>query len=316
MLCVLPLFHVSAQIISTIGPLYGNGEIVLTKKFSSSNFWEIIDKYKVNIVNVVPTILFDLLNKKGYSKYAISSLDRILCGAAPLPIEIAKRFEEIFKVPIVETYGLTEGTCCSCSNTKKNRKLGSIGLPLNINKVKIFDEKNMELEPNQIGEIVISGKNVFEGYLGMKEETNKIIVDGWLHSGDLGYKDESGYIFLTGRKKDIINRGGEKISPREIEEIAYRNPIIRNAVAVGIKDLRYGERIGLVIEITKNIGMNEKTKTEIKAYFQENLAFFKCPEYIFFIEELGLDSIPLGSSGKILRKIIADKVNKLMSENA
>jgi long-chain acyl-CoA synthetase len=314
MMCVLPLFHVSAQIISTMAPLYAGGSIVLTEKFSASNFWRIIEKYKVNIANVVPTILFDLLNRKDHLDYDISSLNKILCGAAPLPIEIMKEFEKRFNIPVVETYGLTEGTCCSCANTVEKKKPGSVGIPLDINTVSIFDENDRELPPYEIGEIVIRGENVFKGYLNMPEETAKILRGGWLHTGDLGYKDDEGYIFITGRKKDIINRGGEKISPREIEEILYKHPLVKTAVVVRIKDRKYGERVGAVLSLRENT-QNEGIKKEIREYCRANLASFKCPEDIFFIEELGLSEIPKGPSGKIIRKVLEDKIDMYFLEN-
>ncbi len=177
-----------------------------------------------------------------------SSLRYVICGAAPLPLDIFERFEETFDLRILEGYGLTEATCVSSLNPYWGiRKVGSIGLPLRGQPMKIVDENMNELPPRELGEIVVKGPNVMQGYYNNPEATAETIVDGWVRTGDVGYMDEDGYFFIVDRKKEMIIRGGENIYPREIEEVLFTHPKIAEAAVIGRPDPIWGEEVVAII---------------------------------------------------------------------
>jgi long-chain acyl-CoA synthetase len=316
MLCTLPLFHVSAQIISVLSVFYSGGDVVVVKKFSSKSFWNIIKKYEVNVTNVVPTILIHLLNttRHSFRRLKPTSLTRILCGAAPLPVEVIKKFEKTFEIPIVQTYGLTEGTCVSTSNPiePSKRKLSSVGLPLSINEVIIVDERGRKLAPFKVGEVCIKGENVFCGYLNDPLLTKDVLKDGWLYTGDLGYMDEENFLYLVGRKKEVINRGGEKISPIEIENVVYQIPEVLKVLAVGVEDEIYGEHPALVIECKPGIRLTPGLKRKIREHCVKSLATFKQPKEILSVKSLGWTRIPSTPSGKFLRREVKERLNQYL----
>jgi acyl-CoA synthetase (AMP-forming)/AMP-acid ligase II len=318
MLCVLPLFHVSGQIISVLAVFYGGGSVVIAKKFSTKFFWQTVKNYEVNVVNVVPTILIYLLNKSTHHFQRLKpfSLSRILCGAAPLPVEVIKKFEKVFRIPIVQTYGLTEGTCVSTSNPIEplKRRLASVGQPLPINQVIIVNERGEEQPPFKIGEVCIRGNNVFRGYLNAKSLTRSVLKNGWLHTGDLGYMDEERFLYLVGRKKEMINRGGEKISPIEIENVVHKLTEIAKVVAVGVEDKIYGEHPAIVVECKPRYKLTPQLMYKIKEHCSRLLAKFKQPQEIVSIKSLGWANIPCSPSGKFLRGLIKERLNEYLKK--
>lgn len=305
-MCILPLFHVNGEVVTVITPLYYGGSVVMPKKFSASRFWQTIEKYRVNWFSAVPTNLTILLNTPvDLEKLDLSSLRFAICGAAPLPVEVQKNFERRFGIYIIEGYGLSETTCYSSFNPhppkgeealgegNQYRRFGSIGLPVG-NEMKIFDEEDRELPAGERGEIVIRGENVMKGYFKRPEANEEAFRNGWFHTGDIGYRDQDGYFYITDRKKDMIIRGGENIYPREIDEVLYQHPKVRDAATVGIPDPKYGEEVRSFIVLKEG---TEATAEELIRYCHKRLAAYKCPKEIIFVEE-----IPKGPSGKLLRR--------------
>jgi len=294
MLIFLPLFHVNAMLTSTYCIAWGH-QMVLRRKFSASEFWEVVDEYKVNFWSAVPAVYQILLTDPGRQKYDLSSLQFGICGAAPLTEETMRNFEETFGIPIVEGYGLTEATCASTLNPRDGvRKVGSIGKALPGQDVKILDDDGNEPGPGQTGEICIGGDVVMKGYFNRPEETAEAVVDGYLHTGDVGYMDKDGYFFIVDRKKDMIIRGGENIYPKEIDNLLATHPKIREAATIGVPDKTMGEEVKVFVIAADN-GL---TEDEVIEFCRENLAQFKVPKFV----EIMSEDFPRSPVGKVLKK--------------
>ncbi|MGA9120841.1 MAG: class I adenylate-forming enzyme family protein [Bacteroidota bacterium] len=309
MMCVLPLHHVNGIVVTVITPLYGGSTIVLNQKFHPDRFFERISAERVAIVSVVPTILQFLLHAKlDMAAYKMASFRHLICGAGPLTVELAAKFEHTFKIPIIHGYGLSETTCYSCflpidldpaTHRAWMMKHGfpSIGLPLPINEMAIFDGEGNALDEGQRGEIVIRGHNVMERYLKNPEVNDETFRDGWFRSGDEGFflYDEEGrkFFFITGRIKELIIRGGVNISPFEIDEVLMRVPGISAAIAVGFDNDWYGEEVGAMV-IPKSDA--QVSIEQILAFCRKHLPFTKAPKVVVFAQEL-----PVTSTGKYQR---------------
>ncbi len=295
---ILPLFHCNAQIVTIMAPLIIGASSILTPGFSAQTHWETVAKYKATTFSCVPTVLSILL-KMPHENLDLSSLKFLICGAAPLPVEVFREFENTFKCKIVEGYGLTEATCASSVNplpteTEDRRKIGSIGLPLPGNDMKIVDSTGNEVSPNTKGEIIIKGDNVMKEYFKNPEANAETLKDGWLYTGDIGLMDDDGFFYITDRKKDMIIRGGENIYPREIEEVLYSHPAVSLATVIGVWDKIYGElpKAFIVLKEGKSV-----TNEQIIEYCFKNLADFKVPKYVEFREDL-----PKTPTGKIMKQ--------------
>jgi len=297
-LCFLPLFHVNAMLTCTSALEKGH-QIILRKQFSASEFWEVVEKYKVNFWSAVPAVYQILLSDPTRQKFDLSSLEFGICGAAPLTQETMTNFQDTFKIPIVEGYGLTEGTCVSTINPRVGvRKIGSIGLALPGQEVLIVDEHNKEVPTGERGEIVIKGDNVMKGYYNKPEETAKTIINGYLHTGDVGVKDADGYIFIVDRMKDMIIRGGENIYPKEIDNLLAGHPKISEAATVGVPDKTMGEEIKVFVVAEDDT----LTEEEVIEYCKEKLASFKVPKYV----EIMSEDFPRSPIGKVLKKTLRE----------
>ncbi len=304
-LCVMPLFHINAQIVTVLTPLYHGGSVVLPERFSVTRFFPLINYYGATYVGTVATMLSMLLNKAGPREAAESKLKIVFCGSAPVPAEVLEKFEKTFQVPVIEGYGMTETSCRSTFNplpppdalklgeNDGYRKIGSVGLPLG-NEMLVLDDHDNPLGPGEIGEIVIRGPNVTKGYYKDRVSTAKVMRGGWFYSGDLGYYDEDGYFYIVDRKNDMIIRGGENIYPREIEEVLYTHPAVRDAACIGIPDQLYGEEVAAFVVLKDTARAAEE---ELVSFCRERLAAYKCPKKVTIVEE-----IPKSSSGKLLRK--------------
>lgn len=300
-MCVLPLFHVNGQVVTTLSTFMSGASLVLAPKFSASTFFEDAKKHQITAFSAVPTIYAMLLNHPDAHGEDLSSLRFCICGAAPMPVELFKNFEAKFNAKILEGYGLSEGTCASTVNPiDGTRKIGSIGLPLKGQTVKIFDNNDKELPPNQTGEIVIKGPNVMQGYYKNEQASAETLKNSWLHSGDLGCLDDEGYVYITGRKKEMIIRGGENIYPKEIEEVLYRYDKILEAAVVGIPDKIYGEEVFAFIHPKEKQTITEE---EIIEYTKQHLANYKCPKKIVVTNK----PLPKTATGKIQKHVIRDE---------
>lgn len=305
LLCFLPLFHIEAQVVSLLLSLYCGGSVALARRFSSSRFWHSVAKYKVTVASVVPTIITILLNVERPPGLDFSSFSRVICSAAPLPVNVMQQWEERYKVPIVEGYGLSETTCYATFNPliMNKRKPGSAGLALDCNEIAIMDDGLNILGTNQHGEVVVRGANVFVGYHRNPLATDEAFKGGWFHTGDIGYVDDDGFLFIVDRKKDMINRGGQKIFPREVDEVLYSHPSVKDACALGIPDEKYGEEVVAFIELRDGSSVSQQ---EIIQFCLESLADYKVPKEILFLHEM-----PRGPSGKLLRRLLREEYMKI-----
>lgn len=292
-LCILPLFHVNGQVVTTLGPLYAGGSMVLMEKFSPGDFFTTLERFRATAFSAVPTIYAILLNAREAEARDrdLSSLRFCICGAAPMPAALFQKFEEKFSAFILEGYGLSEGTCVSSVNPLGKRKIGSIGRSLPSQEMEIFNDRDEALPAGEVGEIVLRGENVMAGYFKNQAATEEALRGGWLHTGDLGYRDEEGYFFIAGRKKEMIIRGGENIYPKEIEEVLYRHPGVLEAAVVGLPDPVWGEEVAAFIIAKADVAL---TAEAMVSYCQAHLAAFKCPKEVFFVR-----TFPKTATGKI-----------------
>jgi acyl-CoA synthetase (AMP-forming)/AMP-acid ligase II len=292
-LCILPLFHINGMVVTLITSMLAGTSLVLPKKFSSHHFWQWISNYNVSWFSAVPTIFSILLLDPIPSKSEFSSLRFARSASAPLPIAVLEEFEARTGVQVIESYGISEAGGQVTSNPLHLRKPGSVGLPF-VNALRIVDEQGVPLGSNQTGEVIIRGPNVSTGYLDNATANHESFRDEWFHTGDLGYRDSDDYVFLVGRSKELINRAGEKIAPREIEEVIYRLPEVESAAVVGVPDSLYGEEVASFLVLRPGLSLTEE---RVAVHCSESLADFKIPKQVFFVAEL-----PKGPSGKIQRR--------------
>jgi long-chain acyl-CoA synthetase len=294
-MCFLPLFHVNGLVITGTAPMTVGAQIVLRKNFSASDFWETVARYRVNIFSGVPTVYQILLATPGSEHVDVSSLRYGVCGAAPMPVEAIRRFEEQFRMIIVEGYGLTEGTAGATANPINGvRKIGSIGIPFEGSEIRIVDEEDREVPQGDVGEITIRGGHVMKGYFNKPEETALALRGGWLHTGDMAYRDEDGYLFIVDRKKEMVIRGGENIYPKELEGILFTHPKILEAAVIGVPDPIYGEEVQACVVLRPGETLGEE---ELRDWCRGNMASYKVPRYVDF-----RDSLPKNIIGKVLKK--------------
>jgi long-chain acyl-CoA synthetase len=298
-LCSLPLYHINGQIVTTVAPLVHGGSVVMPHRFSASSFWELLARHRCTWFNVVPTIIAYLLNEPDprVARRELA-LDQVRFGrsaSAALPPSLHRAFEQQFGFGIIETLGLTETAAPVFSNPldPAKRKYGSPGMPVGV-EAKVIDRDGRALPDGAIGEILVRGDNVMKGYYKDPKTTAETLEpEGWLHTGDLGYRDADGCYFITGRSKELIIKGGENIAPREIDEALYKHPAVLEAAAVGIADPNYGQDILACVVLKPGSRCSDE---ELRSFCLKELGRYKTPKVIRFV-----DSIPKGPSGKIQR---------------
>jgi long-chain acyl-CoA synthetase len=304
-LSALPFFHsFGLTVCMNFAILIGGVQIPVPNPRDIKKLISLIQKYRVTLFPGVPT-LFNAINQfPGIDKVDISSVKGCISGSAPLPIEVAQRFEQLTGGSIIEGYGLTETSPVSHANplvNKARRKIGSIGLPMPDTDCKIVDleEGTKELPPGQDGEVIIKGPQVMKGYYNRPDETAQVLRDGWLYTGDIGKMDEDGYFYIVGRKKEMIIAGGYNIYPREIDEILYEHPKILEACAIGVPDPHRGETVKAFVVLKPG---ESATEQEIIEYCKTKLAAYKVPKMIEFRQEL-----PKSTVGKVLRRVLKEE---------
>ncbi len=296
-LCVLPFFHVFGMSTAMNWPICIGATMTLLPRFEIKDFLKTIAKTRPTIALLVPTIFAAMVNYPEISKYDISSINYVVSGSAPLPVEIMNRFEQLTGSVILEGYGLTESSPVTHVNpVKSKRKAGSIGIALPSTDVRIMDLETgtKEQQVGQPGELVIKGPQVMKGYWNMPEETAGTLKDGWLYTGDIAYMDEDGYVFIVDRKKDMIIAGGFNIYPRDIDEVLYEHPKIADAVSIGVPDEYRGETVKVFVVVKPGEMLTEE---EVIAHCEERLASYKVPRLVEF-----RDQLPKTMVGKVLRK--------------
>ncbi len=297
MLLLLPMYHTNPICVWTYPIAFAGQTVSIRKAFSPADFWPSITKYGATILMGVPAMY-------NYVYYSIdsSTIDQsklklriAFCGAAPLSVELINGFRDKFNVEIIEGYGLTEVTGLSTVNPPLGkRKSGSIGLVIPEQELEIMDDNNKVLPRGEKGEICIKGDATMLEYFNKPEATKETVKDGWLHTGDIAYKDEEDFIYIVDRKKDMINRGGENIYPREVEMAIEALPQIKEVAVIGIPDEALGEKVKAFITLTEPEALTEEG---VKTYLSEKIAKYKIPEIIEFVADL-----PRNPTGKILKK--------------
>ena len=289
-LLILPLFHVNGIVVSVLSPLLAGGRATVAGRFRAETFFEVVERVRPTYFSAVPAIYAMLTNLSAETHPDLSSLRLVVCGAAPMPAELIARFEQRFGVPIVEGYGLSEGTCASTMNPVAGpRKPGTVGRPLPGQQVALMDADGRFVDGP--GEVVVKGPNVMRGYLNRPAETAATIVDGWLHTGDVGRFDEDGYLVLVDRIKDMIIRGGENLYPKEIENALHAHPAVLEAAVVGAPHPVLGEVP--VASVALHAGAHV-TVEELLAHCRQRLAKIKIPTRLTIV-----DALPKNAVGKI-----------------
>src|ERR1041385_8903138 len=302
LLTIMPLFHMNAVSVTTMSALYAGGSTVVSPKFSATRFWQIISDYQITSFGSVATMLSMLLSTYPDGIPAGLKTDQLrfaMCGSAPVPAEVLRRFEDTFNCLVIEGYGLSESTCRSTFNPPdQRRRPGSCGLPIG-NEMRVVDEEDREVPDGTLGEIVLRGENILKGYYKNDTANATAFRNGWFHTGDVGYRDQDGFFYIVDRKSDMIIRGGENIYPREIDEVLYQHPSVAAAAVVGIPDSLYGEEVAAFVVLKDGI---RATEAELIARCKSELADYKCPKSIRIVKD-----IPKGPTGKLLKRELAAK---------
>jgi acyl-CoA synthetase (AMP-forming)/AMP-acid ligase II len=306
---ITPLFHIAGNT-HFRSSLYTAGCNIIVKFFDAAKTLEIIQKERATHMDFVPTHLVAMLNLPEAKKYDLSSMKFLWYGASPMPLEVLKKGMEVFGPIFGQGYGQSEsGPAISHMSkddhnvldrpAKEQKKLSSAGRPDIGVQVRIVDEKDKDVEPGEVGEIIVKSKQVMVEYWHKPEDTKANLVNGWLHTGDMGHYDDEGYIYIVDRKKDMIITGGENVYPREVEEVLYRHPAVLEAAVIGIPDPYWIEKVHAVVTTKK--GKNA-TDEELIAFCKKHLAGYKAPKSVEFV-----DALPKNPSGKILKRELREK---------
>lgn len=317
-LLTVPLYHV-AGVQAVLAATYGGRTLAMMRQFEVKEWMKTVEKTKANRAMLVPTMLKRVIDDPEFSKHDLSSLKVITYGAASMPFEVIKKAIEVFpKVMFINAFGQTETASTittlgpedhviSGTEEQKQKKLKrlqcSIGRPMDDVQIKIADEHGKEVPLGEVGEIIAKGPRVMSGYWKDPEKTAKALTkDGWLHTGDKGYVDEEGYIYLAGRGDDMIIRGGENISPEEVENVLYSNPKVEEAAVIAIPSVEWGQEPKAVVVLKKG---QKATPEELMEFCRQKLSSFKRPRYVCFVNEL-----PRTSTGKILKRVLREQHGK------
>lgn len=306
---ILPFFHVYGMTTVMILSVMQAYKMILLPKFDAQTTLKTIQKERPTLFPGAPTIYIGLLKQPNLKEYDLSSINTCISGSAPLPVEVQQKFEELTGGRLVEGYGLTEASPVTHANFlwDRPRIKGSIGVPWPDTDAAIFSlETGERLPSGEIGEIAVKGPQVMKGYWNRPHETDEVLKDGWLFTGDVGYMDEHGYFYVIDRKKDMIIAGGFNIYPREIEEILYEHPDVEEAVVAGIPDPYRGETVKAYIVLKQGANV---TEDELNRYSRKYLAAYKVPRVYEFRKEL-----PKTAVGKILRKALVEEEMKRINE--
>jgi acyl-CoA synthetase (AMP-forming)/AMP-acid ligase II len=308
----VPLHHI-AGVQAVMAAVYGGRTLVLQRQFDEEGWMKLVQEEKVNRAMMVPTMLKRLMDRPAFKDYDLSSLQVITYGAAPMPLEVIKKaIVEFPNTRFINAFGQTETASTITmlppdahdihegdpDYEQKMKRLGSIGKPLPDVEVRIVNEEGNDVSLGENGEIVARGDRLMKGYWNREEATKETLRGGWLYTGDLGYWDDEGFIFLSGRAKDFLKRGGEMIAPEEVEQIIMSHPSVDEAAIIGIPDIEWGERVRAIV--VRKPGA-ELTAEEVIEHCRPRMAGFKRPEDVVFIDEL-----PRNPMGKVLKRVLRE----------
>lgn len=307
-LSAMPIAHIFGvaimhDLLMTPDYLADQTRLIQLRWFEPEQFMSLIHKKRCTATAAVPTILAVLLHHPKSKEYDLTSLVEVVCGGAPLPVELAQAFMRRYPARIREVYGLTEGTGLGTSNRRTEEyRPGSAGRAYFNTELAIFDEHDQPLPTGERGEICLRGPIVMQGYHSRPDETAQALRGGWLHTGDVGYLDADGYLFVVDRKKDMIIRGGENIYPAELEAVLHEHPSVAEAAVVGVPDEVYGENVVAFVVSKQGAAV---TEGEVVEHVCRHVARFKAPSQVHF-----LPALPKSNIGKILRRVLRDKAQE------
>ncbi|NDG49802.1 MAG: AMP-dependent synthetase, partial [Rhodospirillales bacterium] len=300
---IMPLFHIHGLIAATLSSLVAGGQVVATPGFNALRFFGWLDSEKPSWYTAVPTMHQAILERAKRNQEIISRarLRLIRSSSASLPPQVMTELEAVFGCPVLESYGMTEATHQMTSNPlpPRPRKPGSVGVAAGP-EVAIMDEEGLILPQGALGEVVIRGPNVTQGYENNPDANLKGFAAGWFRTGDQGSLDEEGYLRITGRLKEIINRGGEKVSPLEVDEVLMDHPAVQQVVTFAVPHAKLGEEVGAAVVLREGMACAEN---ELRDFARQKLADFKVPRHVVFLAE-----IPKGATGKLQRIGLAAKL--------
>jgi long-chain acyl-CoA synthetase len=307
----IPLFHIYGLTVALLLGLAEGGTIVLQTRPDVPELLRLIDRYRPTQFPGVPALYQAFNQRTDLSKYQIHSIRYCLSGSAALPMEVGRRFEELTGAALIEGYGLSEASPVTHANPLAGeRRAGSIGLPLpdTLHRVVDLDDPSHVLGPNEMGELEVRGPQVMLGYYHQPEETAQVLSDGWLRTGDIARIDADGYAYIVDRKKDMINVGGMKVYPREVEEILFQHPAVADVAVVGAPDPAHGEVVKAFV--VRRPG-HTVTADELIAFVRERIAHYKAPRSVDF-----RDSLPRSGVQKVLRRVLRDEAAKAAQPSA
>jgi long-chain acyl-CoA synthetase len=299
-LCFLPLFHCFGQNFIMNATLSAGATLFLHERFVPDDALSTIQRERITIFYAVPTVYVLLLNHLELARYDLSSLRITFSAAATMPLEVAERWRERFGRPIIEGYGLTETSPFASFNGEQHFRPGTVGTPIQDVEIKIVDADDREVPVGELGEIIIRGPNVMKGYFGRPEDSAAALRGGWFHSGDIGRVDHDGYVSIVDRVKDMINLGGYKVWPREIEEVLFEHPAVNECAVIGVPDPVYGETVRAYVVLRDGADADAET---LVRHCAERMATYKVPREVEFISAL-----PKSPTGKVLKRELRARV--------
>lgn len=307
-LAVLPFFHVFGLTVLMNQSVYLGGTLLIIPRFDVNQMLKTIHKHKPTIFPGAPTMYIGLIHHPDIKKYSLSSIDCCISGAASLPYEVQEAFERLTGGKLIEGYGLTEASPVThANNIWEKRKLGSIGIPLPDTEARIVDpDTGEEMPVGDIGELTIRGPQVMKGYWNNPGETERVLKDGWLYTGDMAKMDEEGYFYILDRRKDLIIAGGYNVYPREVEEVLFEHPAVEEAAVAGVVDPYRGETVKAFIVLKKGA---EASGDDLNIWCKERLAAYKVPKIYEFRE-----SLPKTIIGKVLRRKLLEEETEVLEE--
>jgi long-chain acyl-CoA synthetase len=296
-LATLPLFHVFGMSSVMNAAVVGRAMLTMVPRFAPAKVLEVIDRDRATLFGGVPTMFTALLHHPERERFDVASLRLCVSGGASLPVEVLRGFDAAFECHVLEGYGLTETTGMATFNTPdRERKPGSIGVPIGGTDIRVVDDDDHDVPRGDPGELVMRGPFVMKGYWNRDDATEQVMRDGWFHTGDVARVDDEGYLFIVDRKKDLIIRGGYNVYPRELEEVMYEHPAVREAAVVGVPHEGLGEEVGAAVALKPGA---DATPGELRLFMKERVAAYKYPRVIWLVDEL-----PKGPTGKILKREI------------
>ncbi len=302
----VPLFHATGCFATMIPNLVAGNKIVLMRRWDPEDALALIERERVTFFGGVPTMVWQVLNSPNFAKYDTSSIRNISYGGAPAPSELVRRIKEHFPTGMPSNgYGLTETSAIAAMNVGDDyvRKPDSVGPPVPVCEVRIIGSDGTDQDINTPGELWIKGANVIPGYWNNQEATAASFSNGWLHSGDVAFIDEEGYLHIVDRAKDMLIRGGENVYSPEVEGAIYEHPAVADVAVVGIPDLGLGEEVCAIIQLRPGHSLSEQ---ELKEHVAKRLAHFKVPKYVYFRE----DALPRNAAGKLLKRQLKNEMTE------